>query len=62
MTTSDFEVHPIGTTTELREVRRLLKELIALDSAYGDSMPYAVRQKIGEITRFYQDHTDRHLL
>jgi hypothetical protein len=59
---TDFEVHPIGTITELREVRRLLKELIALDSAYGDSMPYAVRQKIGEITRFYQDHTDRHLL
>ena len=56
---NDFEVHPIGTTAELREIRRMLKELIALDSAYGDSMPYAVRQKIGEITRFYQDHNER---
>lgn len=59
---NDFEVHPIGTTAELREIRRMLKELIALDSAYGDSMPYAVRQKIGEITRFYQDHNEKHPL
>ena len=59
---NDFEVHPIGTTTELREIRRMLKELIALDSAYGDSMPYTVRQKIGEITRFYQNHNEKHPL
>ena len=59
---NDFEVHPIGTTTELREIRRMLKELIALDSAYSDSMPYTVRQKIGEITRFYQDHNEKHPL
>ena len=59
---TDFEVHPIGTTSELREIRRMLKELIALDSAYSDSMPYAVRQKIGEITRFYEDHNERHPL
>lgn len=59
---TDFEVNPIGTITELREVRRLLQELIALDSAYGDSMPYAVRQKIGEINRFHQEHAKKYPL
>ena len=60
MSNGDFEVMPIGTIEEVREMRRLSKELIALDSAYGDSMPYTVRQKIGEIARFYQYHCEKY--
>lgn len=60
MSNGDFEVMPIGTIEEVREMRRLSKELIALDSSYGDSMPYAVRQKIGEIARFYQYHCEKY--
>jgi hypothetical protein len=60
MSDGDFEVMPLGTTEEVREMRRLSRELIALDSAYVDSMPYAVRQKIGEIARFYQYHSEKY--
>jgi hypothetical protein len=59
MSEGNFEVMPLGTMEEVREMRRLSKELIALDSAYVDSMPYAVRQKIGEIARFYQYHAQK---
>ena len=60
MSNGDFEVMPIGTIEEVREMRRLSKELIALDSSYSDSMPYAVRQKIGEIARFYLYHSEKY--
>lgn len=60
MSNGDFEVMPIGTIEEVREMRRLSKELIALDSAYSDSMPYPVRQKIGEISRFYLYHSEKY--
>ena len=60
MSEGNFEVMPIGTMEEVREMRRLSKELIALDSAYSDSMPYTVRQKIGEIARFYHYHSEKY--
>ena len=59
---SDFEVHPIGTTTELREIRKMLKELIDLDHSYGINTPQPIRSKINEIQRFYEDHNERHPL
>ena len=54
MSEGNFEVMPIGTMEEVREMRRLSKELIELDRQYGINTPQAVRVKILEIARFYQ--------
>ena len=56
----NFEVMPLGSMEEIRELRRLTKELIALDSTHSASMPYAVSAKVGEIARFYQYHCEKY--
>ena len=60
MSNGDFEVMPRGTIEEVSELRRLTKELIALDSSHRDSMPFAVSAKIGEISRFYKYHSEKY--
>lgn len=59
MSEGNFEVMPIGTMEEIREMRRLSKELIELDRSYGINTPQAVRVKILEIARFYQYHSEK---
>ena len=60
MSNGDFEVMPIGTIEEVREMRRLSKELIELERQYGINTPQPVRIKILEIARFYQYHSDKY--
>ena len=60
MSEGDFEVMPIGTIEEVREMRKLSKELIELDRQYGINTPQAVRVKILEIARFYQYHSEKY--
>lgn len=59
MSEGNFEVMPIGTMEEVREMRKLSKELIELDHSYGINTPQAVRSKILEIARFYQYHAEK---
>ena len=59
MSEGDFEVMPIGTMEEVREMRRLSKELIELDHQYGINVPQPVRIKILEISRFYHYHAEK---
>jgi hypothetical protein len=59
MSEGNFEVMPIGTMEEVREMRRLSKELIELDRSYGINIPQSVRNKINEIGRFYHYHTEK---
>lgn len=60
MSNGDFEVMPIGTMEEVREMRKLSKELIELDHQYGINTPQAIRTKILEIARFYQYHSEKY--
>lgn len=59
MSNGDFEVMPIGTMEEVREMRRLSKELIELEHKYGLNTPQPVRIKILEIARFYHYHSEK---
>ena len=59
MSEGNFEVMPIGTMEEVREMRRLSKELIELDYQYGINVPQPVRIKILEISRFYHYHAEK---
>lgn len=59
MSNGDFEVMPIGTMEEVREMRRLSNELIELEREYGIDTPQPLRIKILEIARFYQYHSDK---
>lgn len=51
---SDFEVLPIGTTNELREVRNLLCQLLEADD-HND--PKQIKSIIQEIRSFYKIQT-----
>jgi hypothetical protein len=59
MSEGNFEVMPIGTMEEVREMRRLSTELIELDRQYGINTPQAVRAKIADISRFYHYHAEK---
>jgi hypothetical protein len=59
MSNGDFEVMPIGTMEEVREMRRLSNELIELEREYGIDTPQALRIKILEIARFYKYHSEK---
>jgi len=58
MSEGDFEVMPRGTMVEIRELRKLTKELIELEYQYGINTPQPVRQKILEIAKFYNWHVE----
>lgn len=60
MSEGDFEVMPIGTMEEIREMRRLSKELLELDRSYGIDIPQSVRNKINEIGQFYHYHAEKY--
>ena len=55
MSEGNFEVMPIGTMVELREMRRFANELIALSEQ--QTLPEDVHRKIQEIRSFYNWHT-----
>ncbi len=59
MSNGDFEVMPIGTIEEVREMRRLSKELIELEYKHGIDTPQELRIKILEIARFYRYHSEK---
>jgi hypothetical protein len=59
MSNGDFEVMPIGTMEEVREMRRLSNELIELEREYGIDTPQPLRIKILEIARFYRYHSEK---
>lgn len=60
MSNNDFEVMPIGTIEEVREMRRLSKELIELEYKHGIDTPQPLRIKILEIARFYNNHSEKY--
>ena len=62
MSNGDFEVMPIGTMEEVREMRRLAKELIELDQTYSEHFvtPQGIRNKINEISKFYKYHSEKY--
>jgi hypothetical protein len=58
MSNGDFEVMPLGTMEEVRELRKLTNELIEVTRQYNLNTPLPVRQKISEIEKFYQWHVE----
>ena len=54
MSNGDFEVMPIGTMEEIREMRKLSNELIAAQS-YEQ-----ILQIIGKIRQFYAYHNEKY--
>lgn len=60
MSEGNFEVMPIGTMEEVREMRKFANELIELDHRYGINTPQPIRQKIDEVRKFYLYHTEKY--
>lgn len=60
MSNGDFEVMPLGTMEEVREMRRLSKELIELEYKHGINTPQPLRTKILEIASFYRNHVEKY--
>lgn len=58
MSNGDFEVMPLGSIVEIRELRKLTNELIELEHQYGINTPQPLRQKILEIKKFYHWHVE----
>ena len=56
MSNGDFEVMPIGTMVEVKEMRKFANELIALSEQH--SLPEEVLQKIQEMRVFYNWHSE----
>ena len=56
MSNGDFEVMPIGTMVEVREIRKLTNELIALSEKHA--LPEEVLRKIQEMRVFYNWHVE----
>jgi recombinational DNA repair protein (RecF pathway) len=56
MSNGDFEVMPIGTMVEVREIRKLTNELIALSEQHA--LPEEVLRKIQEMRVFYNWHVE----
>lgn len=59
MSNGDFEVMPLGTMEEVRELRKLSNELIELDHQYGINSPQPIRAKIAQIAQFYRYHAEK---
>ena len=60
MSEGNFEVMPIGTMEEIREMRRFANELIDLNDMYGINTPQAIRNKIDDVRKFYLYHTQKY--
>ena len=58
MSEGDFEVLPRGTTEELRVLRQFANSMITLNSDRGIPVPYEMREKIHEVSRFYNTHVE----
>lgn len=60
MSNGDFEVHPRGTSDELRAVREFVKEISELSQRYGINVPQPMTQSIAKINLWYLGHIDRY--
>jgi hypothetical protein len=60
MSEGNFEVMPIGTMEEVREMRKFANELIDLEHKYGINTPQAIRNKIDDVRKFYLYHTQKY--
>ena len=58
MSEGDFEVMPRGTMEELRVLRKFVNEMIALTAIHDMPVPYEMRAKINEVSRFYNMHVE----
>jgi len=56
MSEGNFEVMPIGTMTEVREMRKFANDLIALADKHP--LPEEVLRKIQEMRVFYNWHNE----
>jgi len=54
MATSDFEVHEIGTTTELRLSRALCDAIEALQRQYPNTVPAAILRAYEPLRQHHQ--------
>ena len=62
MSEGDFEVFPRGTTEELRVLRKFANSMIALTAIHDMPVPYEMRAKINEVSRFYNEHVETYPL
>lgn len=51
--TTDFEVHSIGTTTEIRLSRALAREIDQVLQSYGQVVPHGVYKAFLELKKHY---------
>jgi hypothetical protein len=53
---SDFEVHPIGTTEEIRLSRALAREIQQITEQYGGVVPHNVMTAYNKLYECYIKH------
>lgn len=58
----DFEVHPIGTATEIKLSRALANEIEQITQQYGNVVPHSVLQKYYELRSYYQKQMEMETL
>jgi hypothetical protein len=59
---TDFEVHPIGTTAELRKLREFARKIIDLNSNYGSIDTELLSETVVNLEVWFQDHNEKHPL
>jgi hypothetical protein len=58
MSEGDFEVMPVGTTKELKMLRRFAQDMIILSSIHDMPVPHEMREKIDNMKRHYSVHVE----
>lgn len=56
---NDFEVHPIGTSRELRLSRALAQAIAQIDSQYRNVVPLSVMKAYDDLFKYYQEQLER---
>lgn len=59
---SDFEVHPIGTSREIKLSRELAKSIDEAITQYGKVVPHDVLQAYLKLREFYAKQIETELL
>ena len=58
MSDGNFEVMPIGTMEELRVLREIANQMLALNSIHDMPVPHEMQAEINKIGRFYNRHIE----
>lgn len=56
MNEGNFEVHEVGTANELKVLRSLVNEIVAIEKQFPGVTPHSVLKKHKEVLKHYNTH------